>query len=566
MRISDSAFNFIVAEEVGDQADYERRYRRPTWPGLSSGATVGIGYDLGQTAAATITADWQGRVSPAVLAAMTSAAGATGPAGDAAADRIRAAVDIPWETALAVHGDCVVPRWEAKVAAALPNTDRLSPDCFGALVSLTFNRGASFAKDGDRYREMRAIKAHMAVANFAAIPAEILAMKRLWAGQGVDGLLLRRDREAALFEAGLAVASAATSTPETPPIGGIFTPSPAGQTPMLAERLVAAMERRGCRIDRGPCEVNIVYVEGMDVDGRPNANRPNGFDDARIVIVFRDGAPVIVGAWEATTEPGKQYTEAPVNQAGAAHIVLGQQTAWQVGIHHPGKASAHEALVQRGVLTVTRDADRDGRRGADKTDTGDDFGINQHWGYDYPRNDIKGASAGCLVGRTTAGHREFMAIVKSDPRWVADHAFMFSTTVLPVVEVASAAASPAPASPPVVPADGPGDPQVRLVQQILGLTGRDVDGDFGPKTERAVRAFQAAHGLAADGQVGPKTWAALLAEQERRAAAAAPPDPDPSPVPSPPAPPDPAPPAEKPVSAPAQPASGGLFSWLRFWR
>lgn len=47
---------------------------------------------------------------------------------------------------------------------------------------------------------------------------------------------------------------------------------------------------------------------------------------------------------------------------------------------------------------------------------------------------------------------------------------------------------------------------VELLQSRLGLA---VDGNFGPKTEAAVKAFQAGHNVAVDGICGPQTWKLL---------------------------------------------------------
>src|SRR5258708_417153 len=49
--------------------------------------------------------------------------------------------------------------------------------------------------------------------------------------------------------------------------------------PNLAGKIISAMQRRGYWICRHRGCFNIVYIEGMDVDGTPNENTPNRFND-----------------------------------------------------------------------------------------------------------------------------------------------------------------------------------------------------------------------------------------------------------------------------------------------
>ncbi|HEV2761003.1 MAG TPA: peptidoglycan-binding protein [Acidimicrobiales bacterium] len=58
---------------------------------------------------------------------------------------------------------------------------------------------------------------------------------------------------------------------------------------------------------------------------------------------------------------------------------------------------------------------------------------------------------------------------------------------------------------------GSDGPDVVRLQRLLTEAGFpcDADGDFGGRTEKQVRAFQAAHGLDVDGVVGGQTWEAL---------------------------------------------------------
>jgi murein L,D-transpeptidase YcbB/YkuD len=51
---------------------------------------------------------------------------------------------------------------------------------------------------------------------------------------------------------------------------------------------------------------------------------------------------------------------------------------------------------------------------------------------------------------------------------------------------------------------------VKLIQEIVGLKDKDVDGLYGSGTAKKVKAYQKSKGLTDDGIVGPKTWDKMI--------------------------------------------------------
>lgn len=64
---------------------------------------------------------------------------------------------------------------------------------------------------------------------------------------------------------------------------------------------------------------------------------------------------------------------------------------------------------------------------------------------------------------------------------------------------------------------------VKSLQMMLNARGAKltVDGDFGPNTLAAVKAFQSAHKLTVDGVVGPHTWSAVIVTTQSGSSGAA---------------------------------------------
>lgn len=205
IRSSQAAIDLIVRHEIGSRAQYDKIYKRPVWPGGQSGVTVGIGYDLGYTTRDKVAKDFGPLVPAAMVIAMQNVVGLKGDAAKKALPGIKNRVEIGWDAAMHVFEDVDIPRYELMLIRACPGVEDLPPDCFGALTSITYNRGpGGFTMQGDRFSEMRVIRADIISKNWKDIPRQIRKMKRIWANANLPGLLRRRDEEAALFEEGLA--------------------------------------------------------------------------------------------------------------------------------------------------------------------------------------------------------------------------------------------------------------------------------------------------------------------------------------------------------------------------
>jgi|GEM_PF-1159932 len=204
-RLGPEGYRFIISHEVSSKAYYDKKLVNPILPGEQSGITIGIGYDLGYKTESEFRENWSDLLSKADVVSLEACIGKKRSAAAALLASVRHVV-VPYESAIKVYESDSVPKVYQELLGHFPKTvlDGLPSHCFAALVSLTFNRGASFQNAGDRYREMRNIRDAILGNNLHTVPDLIRSMKRIWAGNPkVRGLLRRRDEEADLFEAGL---------------------------------------------------------------------------------------------------------------------------------------------------------------------------------------------------------------------------------------------------------------------------------------------------------------------------------------------------------------------------
>ena len=195
--LSSKAFALILKYEVGGGINYYNKcLKHPCYPGGESGVTIGIGYDLGYNTSYQFAEDWKGILNTESYIRLLQHLGKKSTNAKAAIASIKD-IEVSWESAEIVFKKNTLPRFIAETKKAFPNSEKLHPDAFGALVSLVFNRGASVS--GPSRVEMLNIRNLIDSKDYKAISNEIIKMKRLWMNKGLDGLLTRRDEEAALI-------------------------------------------------------------------------------------------------------------------------------------------------------------------------------------------------------------------------------------------------------------------------------------------------------------------------------------------------------------------------------
>lgn len=201
---------FIAREETGGLAYYDALTRWPHYPGLSSGITIGVGYDLRFNTEKDFRKNWGSYLAPDILEELVRDIGKPGTK-KRSQELKKRGIQVPFKAAWKVFINKTLPRFHEDTRSIYPSLDTLPLLCRCALVSIVFNRGNSL--EGSRRSEMRTIRDILIKASNPVLESserkrilrdvedEIVAMQRLWGPE--TGLYKRRQGEANLWRTGL---------------------------------------------------------------------------------------------------------------------------------------------------------------------------------------------------------------------------------------------------------------------------------------------------------------------------------------------------------------------------
>lgn len=160
---------------------------------------------------------------------------------------------------------------------------------------------------------------------------------------------------------------------------------------------------------------SVVGIEGVDTQLNQHDDLPDRWNDICFgVKAWSNYSKLeIIGPFACTTEPGKYYTQNPLNKRGAAFAKTDTKHdgVWQLGWHKDQK----DCLIQTGnVITVVRDENKNGQRNRGEYEDSGWFGINfHHTKGNYNPQSVGRWSAGCLVVPNPQQHKAIVDAFKA---------------------------------------------------------------------------------------------------------------------------------------------------------
>lgn len=183
------------------------------------------------------------------------------------------------------------------------------------------------------------------------------------------------------------------------------------------DQLKEALTRKDAPFFTGEMNLNLIGIRASD-------RQANTFNDV-LCVAYAKGKQPVLETYSITTDPGLYYRHHPINVEGSAILAPGHYPrCWAIGMHR-GK---YQALVQRGLMTVYRDNNKNAALDTDvRTDTGY-FGINLHRASENKYTmQVDKWSAGCQVFASVDDFNRVMALCN---KAAAKYGKFFSYTLL----------------------------------------------------------------------------------------------------------------------------------------
>ena len=196
MKLNEKGIEFIVNEETGGRAYYEKVYKSTfTWPGGASGPTAMVGIDIGYYTEEEVDKIFKPLTDSAELSLIRGGRGLKGFLAKEYTVKLKG-ITFTWEEAIQTFKDFILPKFTKLTERAFPGVSELHENAQAAMVSLVFNRGTSF-KGQSRIEMLDLRNIISSSKEYSQMAEKFKSMKRLW--DKTSGLVGRRDREAALI-------------------------------------------------------------------------------------------------------------------------------------------------------------------------------------------------------------------------------------------------------------------------------------------------------------------------------------------------------------------------------